>query len=478
LEIDEMSQHDLNLPTDRLPMPARRRALFAARNLLLSAAAAPGLAAAQGSAAAVAPPTLAVMHGFADQQSITLWMQGQSAARLRVDARLADGELSRVVHTQQVELDPQADLCAQVRISALSPGQRYHYTVTLDAPGLPANVLASGSFRTQALWQWRSEPPTLKLAVGSCAYLNDGVFDRPGTPYGGGEEIFDQIAATAPDLMLWLGDNIYLREPEWTSREGINRRYRFYREHPRLQKLMSATAHVAIWDDHDFGPNDADASFVNKAWTLEMFRRYWPAPFAPRPEATYGQVNLGDVDIFMLDDRSHRYPNRWPAGPDKVMFGAAQIDWLKRALTASNAPFKLVAGGGQFFNPVSRHEPWDNFAEEQQGFLRWLDDSRVPGVIFLSGDRHFAEMVRVERAAGRYPLYELTTSPLTSSPLRRPDEAERKRPAVLPGSFVTERNFAMLTVSGPRTDRALRVELKDTQGRTLWDWQVQARALV
>ena len=470
-----MSQHDLNLPLDRLPMLARRRALFAASNLVLSAAAAPALVGAQ---AAPAPPALTVMHGFADQQSITLWLQGQAAARVRVEARPADTDAPRGAGSQVVELDPQADHCAHVRITQLMPGQRYGYTVHLDQPGQPGTLLASGSFRTQALWQWRGDPPTLRLAVGSCAYLNDGVFDRPGTPYGAGEDIFDAIAATAPDMMLWLGDNIYLREPEWTSREGINRRYRFYREHPRMQKLMSATAHVAIWDDHDFGPNDGDASFVNKAWTLEMFRRYWPAPFAPRPEATYGQVSLGDVDIFMLDDRSFRYPNRWPAGPDKLMFGAAQLDWLKRALTASNAPFKLVAGGGQFFNPVSRFETWAKFPDEQQGFLRWLDHSKVPGVVFLSGDRHFAEMVRVERAPGRYPLHELTTSPLTSNPVRKPDEAERNHPSVLPGSFITERNFAMLTVSGPRGARELQVELKDTQGRSLWDWRIAAKALV
>ena len=418
------------------------------------------------------------MHGFADQQSITLWLQGRSAMRLRLDILRSDAAPGEAPRQQLVQLDPQADCSAQVRIVDLEAGSGYRYTLFDEAQGAAAPVLASGSFRTQALWQWRGDPPTVRLALGSCAYLMDGKWDRPGAPYGGGEEIFDSIAATAPDMMLWLGDNIYLREPEWTSREGINRRYRYYREHPRLQKLMAATAHVAIWDDHDFGPNDADASFVNKAWTLEMFRRYWPSPFAPRPEATYGQLSLGDVDIFMLDDRSFRYPNRWPAGPDKVMYGAAQMDWLRRALTASNAPFKLVAGGGQFFNPVSRYETWAKFPDEQQAFLRWLDGSKVSGVMLLSGDRHFAELVRVERAAGRYPLYELTTSPLTARAVPKPDEAERNHPSVVPGTFINERNFALLTVSGPRTDRQLRIELNDGRGRKLWDWQVKASALV
>ena len=47
-----------------------------------------------------------------------------------------------------------------------------------------------------------------------------------------------------------------------------------------------------------------------------MFRRYWPLPYAPPADGLYGRILQGDVDIFMLDDRSYRYPNRWPAGPD------------------------------------------------------------------------------------------------------------------------------------------------------------------
>ncbi len=469
-----MKLHDLKPSAHRLQAPDRRRALFTARDLALTAVAAPAWAVAQAPAPA---PAVVVMHGFADQQSITLWLQGRQTMRVMVEVQRANAPADEAVRRLPVLLDAETDCCASLRIPELQPGITYRYQVRENTPGGSGVVLATGSFRSQAHWQWRSDPPTLRLALGSCAYLNDGIFDRPGPPYGGGEEIFDQIAAAAPDLMLWLGDNIYLREPEWTSREGINRRYRFYREHPRLQRLWSATSHIAIWDDHDFGPNDADASFVNKAWTLEMFRRYWPQPFAPQPDAIYGQVTLGDVDIFMLDDRSFRYPNRWPEGPDKAMYGEAQMHWLRRALMASNAPFKLVAGGGQFFNQANRFEAWSKFPAEQQAMRRWLDESKVPGVVFLSGDRHFSELLRIERP-GRYPLHELTTSPLSSGPVRRPDEAERNNPDLVPGTFYNERNFALLTVSGPRTDRMLTLALHDTQGRMLWERSLKASALV
>ena len=62
--------------------------------------------------------------------------------------------------------------------------------------------------------------------------------------------------------------------------------------------------------------------------------------------------------------------------------------------------------------------------------------------------------------------------------MRRPDDAERNNPDLVPGTFVNERNFALLTVSGARTDRRLQIELKDSQGRRLWDWRVKASELV
>jgi alkaline phosphatase D len=467
------------LPSERPSQPARREALFTARDLLLASLATPAAALLSSPAAAArAASALTVMHGFADLQGITLWLQGARAQSVRVELQ-AEGRVEAVV---DVSLEAQADCAASIYIGALQSGTTYRYTVR---PRSGREALASGTFKTQAHWQYRGDPPTIRIATGSCNYLNDGRYDRPGTPYGGGEGIFDAIAATTPDLMLWLGDNIYLRDPEWTSREGINRRYRFYRSHAAMRKLWQAAPHVAIWDDHDFGPDDSDASFVNREWSLQMFRRYWPLPYAPRRDGLYGMVTLGDVDIFMLDDRSYRYPNRWPAdAPDKAMYGAAQMQWLKAALVYSRAPFKLVAGGTQFFNKVSRAEPgaryrgetWSNFPAEQESLRKFLDETRIPGVVFLSGDRHYAQMLRIERGP-LYPLHELTTSPLTAGPIRDPGEAERNNPEMVPGTMYNDRNFALITVTGPRTRRAMAVELRDTAGNKVWEWQATAAQL-
>ncbi|QJR15288.1 alkaline phosphatase D family protein [Usitatibacter palustris] len=465
-----MSRPDLPPASERPQNPSRRRALFAASDLALVAAAAPSLPAL---AQPAAPPPLRVVHGFADHLSINLWLQGTRADSLEIDVRLGDNATAKPVSTLAVQLDARTDFTETLVVAGLEPGERYNYTVRSTKAKA---VLARGTFKTQVLWQWRTDPPTVRIVAGSCAYMNDFKYDRPGKPYGGGEEIFDNIAKLSPDLMLWLGDNIYTREADYTSREGINRRYRFYRSHPTMQKLWTATPHVAIWDDHDFGPDNSDFSYSGAGWTHEMFLRYWPMPYSPPADGLYGKILQGDVDIFMLDDRSYRYPEGWPQGAtDKVMYGPKQMLWLKAALTASRAPFKIIAGGSQFFNKVSTAECWVKYPAEQADFLRFLEERKIPGVIFLSGDRHFATQHRIQRT-GLYPLNEITTSPLTSG-LSTVRDPERSNPDLVPGTLLSERNFALITVTGPRTERALTIAIRNTEGQKRWEWNATAAEL-
>ena len=475
-----MSREDFDDPSSELEIPSRRQALFSARDMLLAAVAAPALPGLASAAHAKAPAVAAlrVMHGFVDHAGIQLWMQSPRAQRVRVEV-MDSSAPARTLHTADMELDARTDYAGSVEINGLEPGTQHAYVVRRQDNKA---VLAKGTFKTQALWQWRTDPPTVRIATGSCAFINEARYDRPGKPYGGGYEIYDTIAGTSPDLMLWLGDTLYLNETDYSSRAGVARRYRYQRNHDAFGKLWTACPHVALWDDHDFGPDDSDASYSGKGWTSEMFRRYWPLPFAPREDGIYGRILQGDVDIFLLDNRSSRYPNKWPNGPDKVMFGAKQMQWLKAALTYSNdkprAPFKIIAGGSQFFNKHSgdHRESWSRYPDEQADFLRWLAERKIPGVFFLSGDRHFAQHLRIERP-GLYPLNEISTSPLTSGVVTRIDDAERDSKDIVPGTMLHERNFAMITVTGPRTKRELVVEIRDARNEKRWEWRTTAAEL-
>ena len=417
------------------------------------------------------PPAVSVMHGFVDMAAMTLWLQTERAAKVAVDLH-PEGDAAK---RRRVEGATRAedDFALHLRLAGLEPGTRYRYQVLVD--GRPSGE--PGTFATQPLWQYRTDPPELAVAFGSCAYLNDR-FSRPGPPWGGDYGIFDAIAARAPDLMLWLGDNVYFREPEWTSLEGMSARYRAYRAAPELRRLARAAPHLAIWDDHDFGPNDSDGSFTMKGAALEAFKRYWPNPSygLPGVPGVFGMATLGDVDFFLLDNRFHRFPNRYPPTRDKAMFGPAQLEWLKQALVSSRATFKVIAAGGQFWNRRNRYESFGSFPAEQRALAEWLAERRIEGVLFLSGDRHFSELLRVERP-GMYPLYEFTSSPLTAGVFRDLPADERENPEAVTGTIVTERSFGMLRFSGPRKERAVTLEAYAADGRLLWQRRIAAAEL-
>jgi alkaline phosphatase D len=417
--------------------------------------------------ASVGAAAMTVMHGFADYTSVTLWIQTERAAVVGIELT---PEAGGPAHRLNLAAEGANDYVLSARVPGLVPGTAYRYRIAAHGE------VREGVIRTLRYWNTTADAAALTIAIGSCNYIaNPNPVFRGG---GGDYQIFDAIAAKRPDLMLWLGDNLYLQTPDLLDPSSMAARYRQARSFDRLQKLLVATPHLAILDDHDYGPNDADGSYALKGESLKLFQRYWPNPSygLPGVPGAFGWARMGDVEFFLLDDRYYRFPNRYPDVPEKTMFGPAQFEWLKQALLSSRARIKLVAGGSQFWNRASRFEGLHQFPQEQQRLAAWLLDQRIDGVIFLSGDRHFGELLKIERP-GAYPLYEFTSSPLTSQPATRPDAAERDNPDLVAGTLHGRRQFGLIRVSGPGGDRRLAFEAYDSDGAPLWRHEIRVNDL-
>ncbi|MFB6240798.1 MAG: alkaline phosphatase, partial [Gemmatimonadota bacterium] len=261
-----------------------------------------------------------------------------------------------------------------------------------------------------------------------------------------------------------------------TPAPGSSTAYTHTRSLPELQPLLGSTHHYATWDDHDYGPNNSDRSWWNRRTTLEAFRLFWgnPAYGVDGNPGITSTFRWADVQVFLLDDRYHRTPNGRVTGK-RTMLGEEQIRWLVDALVSSDATFKLVALGGQFLNPYAAYETYANlFPAERERILERLRQEDVPGVVFLSGDRHFTELTRLERP-GSYPLYDLTVSPLTSSAYAEGDEEPND--LRVSGTAVTERNYAVLRFSGPRKDRRMTISVRDVAGKEVWSRTIRASDL-
>ncbi|RMF60576.1 MAG: alkaline phosphatase family protein, partial [Calditrichaeota bacterium] len=330
------------------------------------------------------------MVGYSEMREVLLWVQTKSPASVKFKYYPL-GDPEKALFTEAVQTDAHDACVAKIAVGNLEPGMRYEYELYINDQKVDRPYPLQ--FQTQKLWQWREDPPPFSIAVGSCAYINDPPYDRPGKPYGSEYEIFQSIYEKHPDAMLWLGDNVYLREVDWYSRSGILYRYTHTRSTPELQPLLGSVHHYAIWDDHDYGPNNSDRTFRQKFQTLEAFKLFWGNPtfgINGKPGITT-MFQWADVDFFLLDNRFYRSPNYYTTG-EREMLGEEQLNWLIEALTSSQAPFKIIAIGGQVLNPVARYENYSNYPAELEKLLDAITHENIRGVLFLTGDRHHTEL--------------------------------------------------------------------------------------
>jgi alkaline phosphatase D len=208
-----------------------------------------------------------------------------------------------------------------------------------------------------------------------------------------------------------------------------------------LQELLSSTAHAAIWDDHDYGPNDSDKTYFLREESYALYKSYWPNPsFGSTNDGVYHVLHLNGVDVFMLDTRYHRQPNKLDI-ENKQLLGEGQWRWLQNELLASTADFKLIVSGMQVIADYHPYETWKMFPSERQRLLDFLNEQHINGVVLLSGDRHTGEILRDEKVLD-YPLVEFTSSPLAAGVGGSTADSIAIRR--VPGSEITAEHFSML----------------------------------
>ncbi|HYF03295.1 MAG TPA: alkaline phosphatase D family protein [Patescibacteria group bacterium] len=412
------------------------------------------------------------MVGRAEMREVMLWAQTTLPAEVFVKY-WEQGNPKEKFQTNKVQTIAANAFTAHMLADKVQPGKTYEYELFVG--GLAVKRDYPLTFKTPPLWLYRTDPPQFSFAFGSCHYSNDSLYDRPGRPYGNDASIFKSIAAKRPDIMIWGGDNIYLREADWNTRTGIYHRYTHSRAQPEIQQLLATSSNYAIWDDHDFGPNDSDRGFWNKETTLQAFKDFWANP-------SYGMENFkgcattfewGDAQFFLLDNRYHRSPNNLDVG-ERTILGREQKRWLIDALVSSKATFKIIVMGGQFLNNVAKWETYATYPDEQLELLKIISDEKINGVVFFSGDRHHTEMSRLERT-GTYPLTEFTISPLTSG-VSTVAEKEENFTRVA-GTLVMQHNFAIVSFSGPSKEREMKVTVFNKEGVELWNQVLKASEL-
>lgn len=293
-----------------------------------------------------------------------------------------------------------------------------------------------------------------RIAFGSC--------NRVELP----QPLWNPIMAHKPDLWIWLGDNIY---GDTTNMDVLKYKYDLQKQKPDYQRLWASVPVIGIWDDHDYGKNDGDATFPYKKESQQRMLEFLNEPASsPRwkQEGAYVSYVFGtghtQVKIILLDGRYFREPLQRIQGvyqPNETgnLLGEAQWQWLQKELTDSPAALHLIACGVQFIPEEHRFEKWANFPKARRRFFDLLVQTKPKGVILLSGDRHVGEMSRYQPEGMPYPIYEITSSGLTHAYTGTDPEPNRFRV----GNLVRQLNFGIMEVDWERKQVKLEIRGKE-----------------
>lgn len=419
------------------------------------------------------------MLGYTELREVLIWLE-VSPKTDKVALRYWEKNMPATAQTLLYKgILQQAFNPIKLAIGGLNANTIYEYEILLN--GVVQKLPYSLTFKTKDLWQWRKPAPDFSFQIGSCLYVNDTAYDRPGKPYGTGFDVIAQMTAQKADFMLWLGDNTYLREADWASEYGIKYRYQHTRQQKDLQALWAARPHYAIWDDHDYGPNDANLSYNAKEISLQTFKDYWGNFTYGESDnkGIYGYFSWSDADFFLLDNRYHRSDaNISDNDPQKTYLGDKQMRWLKNALLASKATFKFIASGSQVLNQANEFECMRQYKREFDELSHFIAQQKISGVIFLSGDRHFSEILQYTPQDG-YPLYDITASPLSSGAFSKikDNEKEGKNPQRIKDALCNTQNYVEISIKGETKNRYAQIKCYNAKGNEIFMHQIKETEL-
>ena len=485
---------------------------FTSQLLRASAAAlaAPALVRAQGNAPGLIVGgrpaiTHGVMSGDVTAESAVIWSRTDRAARMLVEWSTTESFAEPRRLTGPLT-GPEADFTAKLLLRDLPAGERIFYRVRFeDAAGKGAGEPSVGQLVTapqdgrDVFFAWSGD--TCGQGFGT-------------NPDHNGMKTYAAIREVRPDFFIHSGDTIYADNPigpgfkfadgtVWKNlvsdeKAKVAETLAEFRQAHRYNlndlhvRAFNATVPVfAQWDDHEVHNNwypgqklledpryrEKDVN-VLASRARQAFFDYQPV--RPSTESIiYRTVPRGPLcELFFLDLRSYRganSPNLQPLPtPDAAFMGDTQLAWLKQALLASKATWKIICSD----MPLALLVPdgtkdWEAFANGDNGvplgrelevadLLRFMKAKGIRNTLWLTADVHYAASHYYDPAKAKFtefdPFWEFVSGPLHAgtygpNPLDQtfgPEARWNSRPPGAPaaGPHTVEQFFGTVRIDG------------------------------
>ena len=186
-----------------------------------------------------------------------------------------------------------------------------------------------------------------------------------------------------------------------------------------------------------------------------------------QPHHFRSPLKTGFINGEPGEGRRGKYVGNTDAGA--AVLGEAQWKWLEIQLRTP-AELRIIGASFQFINDESGSECWGNFPLERLRMLKLIRDTRAKGIVFISGDRHLAEISCLpagDSQAPGYPLYDVTSSSLNTpsgnfskSKVRFGNEINTRRV----GLTYFDVNFGFISIDWQPANPIVRMQVRDELG--------------
>lgn len=274
----------------------------------------------------------------------------------------------------------------------------------------------------------------------------------------GDTSLWNTIAREQSQLFLFTGDTIYADTLDLGvkraafARLNADKNYRDFRENTRV---------LAMWDDHDYGYNDAGGSYRMKKQMQKIFldafdepqdspRRKQEGIYTAEELKLYGRV----IQIIVLDVRYFR--TDWTYGPKvppfsrtygednrdtSTMLGSAQWRWLAEQIQRP-ADLRILVSSTPVLTDDYLGERWGAFPKERARLFGIMAAATSGKWVIITGDRHFAQVSKRSDVL-KYPLVELLASGMNTVWEDGSKEPDRYRD----GGTLADYNFGVLRIN-------------------------------
>jgi alkaline phosphatase D len=371
--------------------------------------------------AAAEPAVTGPMLGAVDERTAQVWLRPPGEATVTLIVRDPAG---KTVFEEPRTAAAEHDFCLTWAVTGLAPATGYAYSFNWGSGG--------GAEHPVGPWPLVTAPPAglpgrACLGFGSCASEKFPA-------------IWERMAVEGVEATFLCGDTPYINSSDLAENR---RRHREFLAQAGLAELVRTRPTLGTWDDHDFGGNDTDGTEVDRETIRRVFTEYRAlGSCGERGEGIYTRFRRGPVEVFLIDARSFSQTGPSPVDPrKKTLLGPRQWEWLRRSLTESTAPFKILATGMVWHDKPNREkDDWETYAHEREALFDFLAEQKIGGVVLLGGDVHVSlllEHLPAERLGE--PLFEYIVSPLHDSVIPRLVPTQDKRllwSAVEPNVFL------------------------------------------